>query len=151
MDFDLPEHARDLRRTVRDFCEREVRTQARDWDRSGVFPRETVGKLGQLGMLGLALPEDYGGAALDMVSIVTVVEEIARWDGLGCAGPWPHTTAFVQGHLKAFGSEAQKRKFLPAPGDRRESRRSKPGRSPARDRTRPDCAPPPCAKATAGS
>jgi alkylation response protein AidB-like acyl-CoA dehydrogenase len=112
MDFELPEHARDLRRTVRDFCEREVKSQAREWDRRGEFPRETVHKLGQLGMLGLALPEEYGGAALDLVAIATVVEEIARWDGSLALTVASHN-GLCSGHLKTFGSEAQKKHYLP--------------------------------------
>jgi len=112
MDFDLPQHAHDLRRTVRDFCEREVKPNAREWDRRGEFPRETVRQLGQLGMLGLALPEEYGGAALDMVSITTVVEEIARWDGSLALTVASHN-GLCSGHLKSFGSDAQKKKYLP--------------------------------------
>jgi alkylation response protein AidB-like acyl-CoA dehydrogenase len=112
MDFELPEHARDLRRTVREFCEREVRAQARDWDRSGQFPRETVRKLGQLGMLGLSLPEEYGGAALDMISIATVVEEIARWDGSLALTVASHN-GLCSGHIKGFGNAEQRQKYLP--------------------------------------
>ncbi len=114
MDFELPEHARDLRRTVRDFCEREVRSQAQaSRIAAGSSPRETVRKLGQLGMLGLALPrEEYGGAELDLVAIATGVEVIARWDGSLALTVASHN-GLCSGHLKSFGSETQKRRYLP--------------------------------------
>ncbi len=112
MDFTLPEHAAQLQRTVRDFCESEVKPKARDWDRSGRFPLETVKKLGDLGLLGLATPEEYGGAGLDAISVATVVEEVARYDGSLALTVASHN-GLCSTHLRLFGSEAQKRRYLP--------------------------------------
>src|SRR5205085_883229 len=62
---------------VRDFCVREVKPYAGEWDREERFPREVVAQLGELGLLGMTVPEELGGAALDSVSIAAVVEEVA--------------------------------------------------------------------------
>jgi alkylation response protein AidB-like acyl-CoA dehydrogenase len=113
MDFTLPEHAAQLQRTVREFCEAEVKPRARDWDRSGRFPLETVKKLGDLGLLGLATSEEYGGAGLDAISVATVVEEVARYDGSLALTVASHN-GLCSTHLRLFGSEAQKRRYLPA-------------------------------------
>ena len=113
MDFQLPEHTAALQRTVRDFCEAEVKPRAREWDRTGVFPRETVKKLGELGILGLSTPEAYGGAALDAVAVATVIEEIARWDGSLALTVASHN-GLCSSHLRLFGSEAQRLRYLPA-------------------------------------
>lgn len=112
MDFELSDSTLSLRRTVRDFCLREVKDRAREWDRTGEFPHATVRQLGELGLLGLSLPEEYGGAALDMVSIATVVEEIARWDGSLALTVASHN-GLCSSHLKTFGSPAQKQRYLP--------------------------------------
>ncbi|HUB08075.1 MAG TPA: acyl-CoA dehydrogenase family protein [Myxococcales bacterium] len=113
MDFTLPEHAAQLQRTVREFCEAEVKPRARDWDRSGRFPLETVKKLGDLGLLGLATSEEYGGAGLDAISVATVVEEVARYDGSLALTVASHN-GLCSTHLRLFGREAQKRRYLPA-------------------------------------
>ena len=108
MDFTLPEHAAQLQRTVRDFCEAEVKPKARDWDRSGVFPMATVKKMGELGLLGLATSEEYGGAGLDAVAVETVVEEVARYDGSLALTVASHN-GLCSSHLRLFGNETQKR------------------------------------------
>ena len=112
MDFELHDNAQALRQTIHEFCQAEVKPYARDWDRSCAFPHATVKKLGELGLLGLALPEEYGGAALDMVSIATVIEEIARYDGSLALTVASHN-GLCSGHIKNFGSTAQKEKYLP--------------------------------------
>src|SRR5437868_14304003 len=66
---------------VRDFCLREVKPHAAEWDREEHFPREVVEQLGELGLLGMTVPEELGGAALDTLSVACVVEEVARWEG----------------------------------------------------------------------
>ncbi|MHB8418181.1 MAG: acyl-CoA dehydrogenase family protein [Myxococcales bacterium] len=113
MDFTLPEHAAQLQRTVRDFCEAEVKPRAREWDREHRFPVATVRRLGDLGLLGLATPEAYGGAGLDAISVATVVEEVARYDGSLALTVASHN-GLCSSHLRLFGSEAQKRRYLPA-------------------------------------
>ena len=112
MDFSLSESHLALQRTVRDFCEAEVKPRARAWDREERFPREVVAKLGELGLLGMRIPEAYGGAGLDMLSVAVVVEEVARYDGSLALTVASHN-GLGSGHLFAFGTEAQRRRHLP--------------------------------------
>ena len=81
MDFELPESHRLLRDSVREFAEREVRPHAKTWDKDERFPHEIVPKLAELGLLGIRIPEAYGGSGMDMLAYALCVEEIARVDG----------------------------------------------------------------------
>jgi alkylation response protein AidB-like acyl-CoA dehydrogenase len=112
MDFDLPEELREIDRTVREFCEREVVPHARAWDEAAAFPREVVARLGDLGIMGIAVPEAYGGAGLGALATAVVVEEVARHDGSLALTVASHN-GLGQGHLVRFGTEAQKRRWLP--------------------------------------
>ncbi len=111
MDFELPEQHRILRQTVRDFCEREVRPKAREWDREERFPQEIVPKLAELGLLGIRIPEEYGGSAMDMLAYAIVVEECARVDGSLALTVASHN-GLGTGHVLSFGTAAQKQKYL---------------------------------------
>ncbi|MBX3127373.1 MAG: acyl-CoA dehydrogenase family protein [Polyangiaceae bacterium] len=112
MDFELPESHRILRQTLRDFCEREVRPHARGWDAEERFPLEIVPRLAELGLLGIRIPEAYGGAEMDTLAYAIAVEECARVDGSLALTVASHN-GLGTGHILAFGSEAQKQKYLP--------------------------------------
>jgi alkylation response protein AidB-like acyl-CoA dehydrogenase len=112
VDFELPEAHRLLRDTVRDFAEREVRPHARTWDKDERFPHEIVPKLAELGLLGIRIPEVYGGSGLDMLAYALCVEEIARVDGSLALTVASHN-GLGTGHILALGSEEQKHKYLP--------------------------------------
>lgn len=112
MEFNLPEELVALRNTVRDFCEAEVKPNAREWDETEKFPHAAVEKLGELGLLGMAVPEEYGGVGLSALGIATVVEEIARYDGSLALTVASHN-GLCTNHIKNFGSEEQKRTWLP--------------------------------------
>jgi alkylation response protein AidB-like acyl-CoA dehydrogenase len=112
MNFDLSEEQRMWRDAVHDFVTREVKPKARQVDEQGQFNWEAVHKMGPLGLLGLNVPEEYGGAGVDAVSAAIAIEElgwgcgstalaIAAHNGLGCAP------------IALFGSQAQKERFLP--------------------------------------
>jgi alkylation response protein AidB-like acyl-CoA dehydrogenase len=111
MDFELSEQHRILRNTVREFVEREVRPNAKAWDEEERFPIELVPKLAELGLLGVRIPEVYGGAGMDMMSYAICVEECARVDGSLALTIASHN-GLGTGHILAFGSEAQKAKYL---------------------------------------
>ena len=106
-----PEHVA-LRDMVRAFVGREVRPHARRWDESGIFPAETVAKLGALGIMGVMVPEEYGGAGMDTISYSIAVEEIGKGDGSLGLTVASHNS-LCTAHILAFGSEAIRRKFLP--------------------------------------
>jgi len=112
VDSELPESHRLLARTVRDFCDREVRPYAREWDEEERFPRELVPKLAELGLLGIRIPEEYGGAGMDTLAYALVVEECARADGSLALTVASHN-GLGTSHILTFGSEEQKRRYLP--------------------------------------
>ena len=112
MDFELSEQHRLLRASVREFCEREVRPHAKAWDEAERFPHEIVPKLAELGLLGIRIPEEYGGAAMDTLSYALCVEECARVDGSLALTVASHN-GLGTSHILSFGNDEQKRKYLP--------------------------------------
>ena len=112
MDFELSDEQREIQRTVREFCEREVKPRARRWDDAAEFPTATVRALGELGLMGMSVPEEYGGAGMDALAGAVVVEEVARHDGSLALTVASHN-GLGTGHLLRFGSEALKRRYLP--------------------------------------
>ena len=112
MDFEFSEDHNLLRRSVRDFAAAEIAPRAQQWDKEERFPIELVPKLAQMGLLGIRIPEEYGGAGLDTTSYVICVEEIARIDGALALTVASHN-GLGTGHMLARGTETQKRKYLP--------------------------------------
>jgi len=112
MDFELDEQHRILRHTVREFARAEIAPNAQRWDREERFPAELVPKLAAMGLLGIRIPEEYGGSGMDTLAYAICVEEIARVDGSTALTVASHN-GLGTGHLLAFGSEQQKRKYLP--------------------------------------
>src|SRR3990172_6604196 len=112
MNFDLTEEQKIWRDTVRDFVAKEVKPKAREVDETGAFNSEAAEKMGPLGLLGLNVPETYGGAGVDAVSAALAIEQlgwgcgstalaIAAHNGLGCAP------------IANYGSEELKQRWLP--------------------------------------
>jgi alkylation response protein AidB-like acyl-CoA dehydrogenase len=112
MDFSLSEHHELLRKSVRDFARTEVVPYAKKWDEEERFPKEIVPKLAGLGLLGIRIPEEYGGSGMDVTSYAICVEEIARADGSLALTIASHN-GLGTGHILGFGSEAIKKKYLP--------------------------------------
>jgi len=112
MNFAMSEHHELLRRSVRDFVESEVRPHAQAWDKAERFPHEIVPKLAAMGLLGIRIPEEYGGSGMDTTSYAICVEEIARVDGSLALTVASHN-GLGTGHVLAFGNEEQKRRYLP--------------------------------------
>ncbi|NNG46824.1 MAG: acyl-CoA dehydrogenase, partial [Deltaproteobacteria bacterium] len=96
----------------RSFVDKEVRPHARRWDEEAFFPAETVAKLGELGIMGVMVPEEYGGAGMDTISYSIAVEEIGKGDGSLGLTVASHNS-LCTAHILAFGSEAIRRKYLP--------------------------------------
>jgi alkylation response protein AidB-like acyl-CoA dehydrogenase len=112
LDFTVSEQHALLRQSVRDFCEREIRPHCREWDESERFPLEIVPRLAELGLLGIRVPEAYGGAGMDVTAYAIAVEECARVDGSLALTIASHN-GLGTGHILSFGNEEQKRRYLP--------------------------------------
>src|SRR5688572_123380 len=112
MNFDLTAEQEILVQTVRDFCAKEIIPRARKWDEEEEFPAEIVPKLAELGLLGMQIPEELGGAGMSLLDYALVIEELARADGSVCLTVASHNSLCL-GHINAFGSPAQKQKYVP--------------------------------------
>src|SRR5271157_4903690 len=112
MDFDLsPDHEL-IRRTVREFAEGEVAPLAEELDRTKSFPYGIVAKLGELNLMGIPFPEEYGGGGGDSLAYALAVEELARVDSSVAITLCAHTSLGTQ-PIYLFGSEEQKQDWLP--------------------------------------
>ena len=112
MDFKLTQDQEAIRDMVRDFARNEIEPKALEWDEAQHFPRELFTKLGELGLLGILIPEEYGGAGLGYVEYVAILEEIGAADG-GVGLSVAAHNSLCTNHLYAFGSEQLKRDYLP--------------------------------------
>jgi alkylation response protein AidB-like acyl-CoA dehydrogenase len=112
MDFSLTDQQKLIGDTVRQFVETEVRPTVKERDRAERFPSEEIRKIASLGCCGMLVPEEWGGAGLDHISYVLMLEEVARVD-CAMSTSLGVTNSAVQLPLLAFGTEAQKKKYLP--------------------------------------
>nr|MBC7244293.1 acyl-CoA dehydrogenase [Chloroflexota bacterium] len=112
MDFELTEEQQMIRRMVHDFTEKEIRPITREIDATGQFPWEIIRKMGSLGLMGLPIPEEYGGSGADTISYALAVEEISRVSGSIGITLAAHTSLGLY-PIYRFGTEEQKRKYLP--------------------------------------
>jgi short-chain 2-methylacyl-CoA dehydrogenase len=112
VNFDLTTEQQDVRRLVRDFAEGEVRPVAEELDRTKSFPYEIVRKLGELGLMGIPYPEEYGGGGADNLSYAIAIEELTRVDSSVAITVAAHTSLGTW-PIYAFGSDAQKEEWLP--------------------------------------
>jgi butyryl-CoA dehydrogenase len=112
MDFTLTEEQELVRRTAREFAEREIAPHAAEWDRTERMDRGIVGKLAEVGFLGAPITEEYGGMGLDNVSYCLVVEEIGRADS-SVRGLISVNMGLVGKTVLRWGTEEQKREWLP--------------------------------------
>ncbi|HIC96397.1 TPA: acyl-CoA dehydrogenase [Candidatus Bipolaricaulota bacterium] len=107
------EEHRILKRMVREFVEEELNPHVDEWEEARLVPREVFERLGELGLLGIRFPEEYGGSAADMRTTVAFVEELARCRSRGLVmGVLVHTD-MSSPHLVRYGTEEQKRRWLP--------------------------------------
>ncbi|KKD06323.1 acyl-CoA dehydrogenase family protein [Streptomyces sp. NPDC002817] len=111
MDFDLPEETRDLQDMVREFAAKEITPNAAEWSENEEFPTHIFTKLGELGLMGMLVPEEYGGAGSDTVSYVAVMEELGAADQ-SVASSWNAHSTIATLPLLAYGTEEQKHRWL---------------------------------------
>ena len=111
MDFELSEEQKLLRQTVREFAESEIQPGASERDEKGEFPHALIPKMARLGLFGIMVPQEYGGAGLNVLSVAIIIEEIARVDaavGLIIASH----NSLCAGHINRSGNKEQKRRYL---------------------------------------
>jgi alkylation response protein AidB-like acyl-CoA dehydrogenase len=112
LDFQLNEEQLHLKKSVREFAEREIAPNVMRWDEASEFPLATVKELGKLGLLGTIFPAEYGGAGMGYVEYVTAIEELSRVDGSVGIIVAAHTS-LCSNHIFVAGDEAQKKKYIP--------------------------------------
>jgi butyryl-CoA dehydrogenase len=113
MNFELNEQQKLLRQTIADFACAEIAPGASQRDELARFPHELVPKMADLGLFGVMVPEEYGGAGLDALSFAIMIEEIARVDAAVSLMLASHNS-LCAGHILSFGDEQQKRDYLPS-------------------------------------
>jgi len=112
VDFELTPEQREIQAVAREFAKAEIEPNAADWDHEHRFPAEIFPKLAELGLMGVCVPEEYGGAGADFVSYILVLEELSRADaGVGVTVA-VHTSA-VTLPIVGFGSDEQRSRFVP--------------------------------------
>lgn len=112
MNFEHNENEQMIAQMVRDFAEKEIRPTFMEWDESQHFPKSLFNKMGELGLMGVLVPEEYGGAGLGYNEYITVISEIAQVCGSIGLSVAAHNS-LCTGHIMSFGNETQKRKYLP--------------------------------------
>ena len=113
MEFATEELTQQVARTARDFAAQYILPHVMEWDEAQKFPHELFKELGHLGMMGVLVPEEYGGSGLSYIEYVAIIQEIAKVCG-GIGLSLAAHNSLCTGHILAFGNEEQKRKYLPA-------------------------------------
>jgi alkylation response protein AidB-like acyl-CoA dehydrogenase len=111
VDFELTQDQLTIQDMVRDFARNEIAPHSLEWDEAQSFPRELFAQLGELGLLGVFIPDEYGGAGLGYIEYVVVLEEISAVDGGVGLGVAAHNSLCTN-HIYMFGSEQHKRDFV---------------------------------------
>lgn len=112
MDFSPTETQLEITEMIRDFANKHISPKMMEWDESQEFPVEVFRKMGELGLLGVLVPQEYGGSGLSYFEYVTVVSEIAKVCGSIGLSTAAHNS-LCTGHILYFGDDAQKKKYLP--------------------------------------
>ncbi len=112
MDFEFSDEQEDLRKSVREFAEREILPNVMKWDEASEFPLATIKELGKMGIMGTIFPTEYGGSGLGYVEYVIAVEELSRVDGSVGIIVAAHNS-LCSNHIFLAGNEEQKRKYIP--------------------------------------
>ncbi len=112
MDFQLNDEQEQLRRSVREFAEKEIRPHVMEWDEASQFPMDTVKELGRMGLLGTIFPTEYAGAGMGYIEYVIAIEQLSRVDGSVGIIVAAHTS-LGSNHIFIAGNEEQKKKYIP--------------------------------------
>ena len=112
MNFEISETQKMIAQSIRDFAKQHITPYMMDWDEKQIFPVELFRKLGEMGFMGVLIPEEYGGSGLNYHEYITIIEEISKVDssiGLSIAAH----NSLCTNHIFEFGNETQKKKWLP--------------------------------------
>jgi alkylation response protein AidB-like acyl-CoA dehydrogenase len=112
MNFEYTDEQHQLRKSVREFTEREILPHVMEWDEVSRFPLETIKELGRLGLLGTIFPPELGGAGMGYIEYVIAIEELSRIDGSVGIIVAAHTS-LCSNHIFLAGTEEQKKKYIP--------------------------------------
>lgn len=112
MNFKYTENQKMITEMIRDFGEKEIKPKMMEWDEAQIFPVELFRKLGELGLMGVLIPQKYGGSGFTYDEYVTVIKEISIIDGSIGLSLAAHNS-LCTGHIYQFGNEEQKKKYLP--------------------------------------
>lgn len=112
MNFEVSELTKQVGQTARDFAQQHIKPHVMTWDESQEFPTEVFKEMGKLGLMGVLVPEEYGGAGLTYFEYKTVIEEISKVCGSIGLSLAAHNS-LCTGHIMAFGNAEQKKKYLP--------------------------------------
>jgi alkylation response protein AidB-like acyl-CoA dehydrogenase len=112
LDFQLNDEQLQLKKSVREYAEREIAPNVMKWDEAGEFPMNTIKELGRMGLLGVIFPTEYGGAGMGYVEYVTAIDELSRVDGSVGIIVAAHTS-LCSNHIYLAGNEEQKKKYIP--------------------------------------
>src|SRR5687768_8262091 len=106
MDFSYPDELLEIRRAAREFAEHEIKPHVMQWDEQQIFPRDILLRLGELGFMGVLIPQEYGGSGLGYQEYIVLVEELSRIDGSVGISVAAHNS-LCTGHIYTFGTEQQ--------------------------------------------
>ena len=112
MDLNYTENQKIILETIKEFSKREIIPYMNEWDEKQIFPLELFKKIGELGMMGVLVPEEYGGAGFSYDEYVTIISEISKVCGSIGLSVAAHNS-LCTGHILKFGNEEQKKKYLP--------------------------------------
>ena len=112
MNFNLTDNQKLFKKTIREFCEKNLKPIAEKIDKEEYFPKDLYKKMGKMGLMGMTVPQKYGGAGIDRISYMIALEEISRFCGSTGINVEAHNSLGV-GHIYEKGSEKQRKKYLP--------------------------------------
>ncbi len=112
IDFEVTENQKMIAQMVKDFGNKEIKPYMMEWDESQEFPRALFHKLGELGLMGVLVPHEYGGSGFGYLEYVTAISELSKIDGSIGLSMAAHNS-LCTGHILQFGNEEQKQKYLP--------------------------------------
>lgn len=112
MNFEKTENQKMISQMVRDFAEKEIRPYVMEWDESQIFPREVFRKMGELGLMGVLVPEEFGGSGMGYNEYINVIEEVSKVCGSVGLSVAAHNSLCTN-HILEFANEEQKKKYLP--------------------------------------